>query len=188
MTLLRFVLTLAIALIGAGSAASQPAPDATDATAIKEFDGAIAEYLGLRNRLLTETSGPKPNSTAAQLTQASDALAAAIQRARRDARQGQIFSQQVSDVIKRRIVSLLQREDLAQVFSDIDDEPPTVKSPSMHLRFPAAAQMATMPPSLLAALPPLPAELEYRVVGTSLVLRDVSAALIIDFIPAAVPR
>ena len=48
--------------------------------------------------------------------------------------------------------------------------------------------MATMPPSLLAALPQLPKELEYRIIGKYLVLRDVDAALILDFIPAAVPR
>ncbi len=48
--------------------------------------------------------------------------------------------------------------------------------------------MATMPPSLLAALPELPKELEYRIVGNYLVLRDVDAALILDYIPAAVPR
>ena len=61
-------------------------------------------------------------------------------------------------------------------------------TPTVHLRFPVAAPMATMPPSLLAALPPLPKGLEYRIVGEYLVLRDVEAALIIDFIPAAIPR
>ena len=56
------------------------------------------------------------------------------------------------------------------------------------MRFPAAAPMATMPPSLLAVLPPLPKELEYRIIGNFLILRDVEAALILDVIPAAVPR
>ena len=62
------------------------------------------------------------------------------------------------------------------------------KNHFVGLPIPAAAQMATMPPSLLATLPRLPAALEYRVVGNTLVLRDVEAGLIIDFIPAAVPR
>jgi hypothetical protein len=57
-----------------------------------------------------------------------------------------------------------------------------------YLRFPAANEMATMPPSLLRALPPLPVELEYRLVGEHLVLRDVKAAMILDYIPNAVPR
>ena len=46
--------------------------------------------------------------------------------------------------------------------------------------------MATMPPSLLAVLPTLPKELEYRIIGKYLILRDVDAALILDVIPDAV--
>jgi hypothetical protein len=187
-TLLKWLVAAAAAGLLAWPAFAQPAPDRSEASALREFDAAIAGYLDLRRRLLAETSGPAANSTAAQITQASDALAAAIQRARRGARQGDIFSIPVSEVFKRRIAGILQREDLAQVFANIDDEPPTVKSPAIHLRFPGAAQMATMPPSLLAALPTLPEALEYRVVGNALVLRDAAAGLIIDLIPAAVPR
>ena len=91
-------------------------------------------------------------------------------------------------MVKRRVDDVVRRENLGPVLANIDDEEPTVKTPSIHLRFPAAAQMATMPPSLLAALPQLPKELEYRIIGNYLVLRDVDAALILDYIPAAVPR
>ena len=91
-------------------------------------------------------------------------------------------------VVKRRVDEVVQRDNLGPVLANIDDEEVTVKTPSVHLRFPAASQMATMPPSLLAALPQLPKELEYRIVGNYLVLRDVDAALILDYIPAAVPR
>jgi hypothetical protein len=94
----------------------------------------------------------------------------------------------VTVVVKRRVEEVIRRDHLEPVLANIDDEAPTVKTPSIHLRFPVASQMATMPPSLLAALPELPRELEYRIVGNYLVLRDVDAALILDYIPAAVPR
>jgi hypothetical protein len=42
--------------------------------------------------------------------------------------------------------------------------------------------------ALLWALPALPGELEYRIVGRDLVLWDEHAALIIDFIPNAFPE
>ena len=124
-----------------------------------------------------------------ELNRASDALAAAIQRARTGAREGNIFVVPVTVVVKRRVEDVVRRDHL-------EGDPgrtSTMKSrrsktPSIHLRFPAASQMATMPPSLLAALPELPKELEYRIVGNYLVLRDVDAALILDYIPAAVPR
>ena len=40
-----------------------------------------------------------------------------------------------------------------------------------------------MPPSLLLNLPKLPKELEYRFVDHELIVRDVAANLIVDFIP-----
>ena len=44
-----------------------------------------------------------------------------------------------------------------------------------------------MPPSLLMALPQLPRELDYRIVGRDLVLHDVNADLVVDIIPNALP-
>jgi hypothetical protein len=42
-----------------------------------------------------------------------------------------------------------------------------------------------MPPCLLNALPALPPELRYGFVGPHLVLWDVDAGLIVDFVPDA---
>ena len=44
-----------------------------------------------------------------------------------------------------------------------------------------------MPPSILLNLPALPHELDYRIVGRTLVLRDVGANLMVDYIPGAIP-
>jgi hypothetical protein len=183
-------------LVFALLAATVPAPagqlqkDAPgeEAAAIAKFDVAIADYMKLRERLRNEITGPVANSTAVELTHASDALAAAIQRARAGAREGNIFLVPISVAFKRRVEEVVRRDNLGPVLANVDDEEPTIKTPSIHLRFPAASQMATMPPSLLAALPELPKALEYRIVGNYLVLRDVDAALILDYIPAAVPR
>ena len=40
-------------------------------------------------------------------------------------------------------------------------------------------------PCVIAALPPLPPELQYRIVGDTLVLIDVHASLIVDLLPRA---
>lgn len=153
-----------------------------------QFQSAITDYMPLRNRLRTEVRGPVPASTAVGLNQASDALAAAIQRARTGARAGSIFRPSVALMLKNRVADVVTRDYLDSVLANIDDEETSAKTPTVHLRFPAASQMATMPPTLLAALPPLPKELEYRIVGSYLVLRDIDAALVLDYIPAAVPR
>jgi len=192
MSLTRIVaiaLLLTATTSGAARAGQRSTPNPVGETAaMTQFKAAITDYMALRNRLRSEIRGPVPASTAVELNQASDALAAAIQRARAGARAGSIFKVPVADMIKRRVGEVVTSDQLGPVLADIDDEDPTVRTPTVHLRFPAASQMATMPPSLLAALPELPKELEYRIVGTYLVLRDVDAALVLDYIPAAVPR
>jgi hypothetical protein len=173
-------LLLAVALSLLQATGGRPA----DAAAIEQFNAEIAKYMAVRSGLATEVAGPKPESSAAQLNSASDALAAAIRRRRPNAKPGSLFTPAIAEAIKRRV----RDADLGGALDDIDDEKQGVDHPSVYLRFPAAAQLATMPPSLLEVLPVLPKELEYRIVGNYLVLRDVDAALILDFIPAAVPR
>lgn len=193
MRLSCFALVFSIFAAGSGVAGSRAqAPKQTvpadETAAIAQFQMAIADYMKLRLRLRNEITGPIAGSTAVDLNRASDSLAVAIQRARSGAREGSIFMVPVSVVFKRRVDELVRHDNLGPILANIDDEAPTVKTPTVHLRFPSASQMATMPPSLLAALPELPKELEYRIVGNYLVLRDVDAALILDYIPAAVPR
>jgi hypothetical protein len=186
------LLALVMIMVGAPpQSVSGPQPGSSlpaDAAAIKQFDDAIAQYLALRQGLRSEVAGPVKDSTALQLNNASDALAGAIQRARVKARVGAIFSEPVAAAIKRRINDLMRTGKMSEVLAGIDDDGAASPAPTVHLRFPSSVQLATMPPSLLAVLPPLPRELEYRIVGRTLVLRDVDASLVLDYIPNAVPR
>ena len=186
------LLALAMMMVGLPpQSVSAPQPGSSppaDAAAIKEFDDAIAQYLALRQALRSEVPGPVKDSTAVQLNSASDALAGAIQRSRAKAQVGAIFSEPVAAAIKRRINELVRTGKLAAVLAGIDDDGAASPAPTVHLRLPSATQLATMPPSLLAVVPPLPRELEYRIVGRHLVLRDVDASLLLDYIPNAVPR
>jgi hypothetical protein len=175
---------LLLAALNPQTSAALPA----EAAAVKQFDQAIATYMALRNKLRTEVAGPVKDSTASQVNNASDALAGAIQRSRQDARVGTIFAAPVATMIKRRIADTVRDEHLATVLSKIDDDEQASLAPKVHLRLPVSAQMATMPPSLLKVLPVLPKELEYRILGKNLVIRDVDASLILDYIPLAVPR
>lgn len=159
-----------------------------DQAAFRAFTAAIAKYVALHQRIRTEVPGPTPNSTARELNDASDRLAAAIRRARPKARQGEFFDKEATRAIRQRISEALRAPGATLVIESIDDEAPETARPNIHLRFPEASALATMPPSLLGLLPPLPKELEYRIMGEYLVLRDVGASLVIDFIPGAVPR
>ena len=59
-------------------------------------------------------------------------------------------------------------------------------SPAIHGRWPPAVPIPTMLPRILAALPRLPAGLQYSFMNTALLLIDIDANLIIDFVPDAV--
>ena len=188
-----FLLAVSALLIVAEAVSSASAPQAAagppaELAEIKQFHDAIADYLALRNGLRKEVSGPVKDSTSVQLNNASDALAGAIQRARPNAEVGAIFSEPVATIIKRRIADAAGAEKLRKALADIDDEGAASSTPKVHLRLPVSEHLATMPPSLLVVLPQLPKELEYRILGRYLILRDVDASLILDYIPAAVPR
>ena len=177
-----------IAPLSLTSASTLQRPAAEESAAMKQFAVAIADYMALRGRLRGEVRGPVKDSSSIQLTDASDALAGAIERSRRGAHAGSMFSKPVATIIKRRIADAVRTEHLSSVLADIDDGGTSGPSPKVHLRLPVTAQLATMPSSLLKVLPTLPKELEYRIVGRYLVLRDVDASLILDYIPLAVSR
>lgn len=124
---------------------------------------------------------------AAEITEASDALARAVRRARGRARQGEFFDPAIAAAIRRLLEAALRTTDRAAVLALIHEEPPPVRRPAVHMRFPAGSILATSPAVLLQALPPLPRELEYRFIGRALVLRDIEAALIIDVLSPALP-
>lgn len=159
-----------------------------DSAAYRHLNEEIARYLAIHTNLRNEVPGPVPNSSARELNTASDMLANAIRRARPRGRQGDFFDADATRLIIERLRAALKSPNAAAALAGIDDERPAAVRPQIYLRFPAENEMATMPPSLLRALPPLPAELEYRLVREHLVLRDVKAAMILDYIPNAVPR
>jgi hypothetical protein len=57
----------------------------------------------------------------------------------------------------------------------------------VNAKYPKNLPLQSTPPTLLMNLPPLPKGLQYRIVGSTLVLYDVSSGLVADFIPNAVP-
>jgi hypothetical protein len=52
-------------------------------------------------------------------------------------------------------------------------------------RYPDGVPLTTMPPPILGALPKLPEHIEYRFIGHRLLLLDVHAQLIVDYMDEA---
>ncbi len=68
------------------------------------------------------------------------------------------------------------------------DENPQGVRVRVNERYPDTVPFASMPPQVLSMLPKLPLELEYRFIGERLILLDVHAHLIVDFIDNALPK
>jgi len=55
----------------------------------------------------------------------------------------------------------------------------------VNAMYPPDTPLPSTPPQVLRSLPKLPEQLEYRIVGKTLIIRDVEANIIVDFVPNA---
>ena len=154
---------------------------------LERFSRALETYLALRSRVTTEVPSLTVTVNPADIENTSNRLAAAITRGRGAAAAGEFFGPPVDAELRRRLKDLASKMDLRAIVMPEDAEERSGGKVTVHARYPEGTPVSTMPPSVLAALPAIPATLEYRFVGRTLILRDVEAALILDFLPNAVP-
>jgi thiol-disulfide isomerase/thioredoxin len=91
-------------------------------------------------------------------------------------------------LVKRVIGEVLSGPDGKTIKSSIMDENPGVPKLAINERYPSSVPLSTMPPEVLAPLPKLEGELEYRFIGRRLILLDTEADIILDFTGEVVPR
>jgi hypothetical protein len=109
------------------------------------------------------------------------------QKIRPAARQGDLIPQAVATVIKRQVADLfngLKRPLLLDELAEQNEGQHAAVS-TIALNQHVAAPL--VPPLLLDALPALPAQLEYDFLGRTLILRDVDADVVVDYLPDALP-
>lgn len=160
----------------------------TDDEAVQQFQQAADEYVLMHRYLERHLPALTVTADAATLRQAIAAMAAAIRMARPDAQPGELFTPAVGDVLRYRIARSLQRQGLTpyDVRADQLADTGPVGAPALKVNGSFPWKLAAgMHPAVLQALPPLPPELQYRIVGNDLVLIDVHASLIVDILPYA---
>lgn len=173
-----------VALSMTGSAQPIGGSDA----AVQAFQQRVAAYVEVHRRL----EGPRPtleiSEDLREVHAAMEALARELRNARRRARQGDLFTPDVTGLFRTRIASCLPPGDMAALLAEHHEDLHGAR-PRLRVNggWPPNAPFGYVPPEMLAALPPLPSELQYRIVGRSLVLWDHHANLIVDFIRDAFP-
>lgn len=183
-------LVLAVAC-AATLGASAPVPvqeplEAERVAALHLFSQRVEDYAALHRRLegplppLTPTRETLKNYVARQL------LANAIRKARPGAKQGNIFEPRVAMVFRALISDALGGRDVEAFLAELNEEHPEMHGvrPVINEPLPRGTTHE-MPSMLLQVLPVLPEDVEYRIVDHDLVLWDIHANLIVDFIPGA---
>jgi hypothetical protein len=181
----KFALPAVLLFIGIVAAAAERVNE--HALRVQEFETRVAAYLKLHKQAAAEVSGLKPTQSPSAINQHEQDLAAAIRQIRRHAKRGDIFTSSISSEFHRLISLAMQGRAGVEIRDSFRRAEPVSLRLHVNDSYPVNVPLQSTPPTLLENLPPLPKELDYRVIGTDLVLRDVDANLIIDLIPHAIP-
>jgi hypothetical protein len=160
-----------------------------EAQVLASFHSRVQQYAELHRSL----EGPVPTLSRsddyAETKAAIAALGATLRTARKSARQGDIFTPDIESWFRSKIAECLEGCNTDDLLATLNEENPPglVLTPQVNAQWPDEASLGPMPPALLAALPRLPEELQYRFMNRDLVLWDVHANLVVDFITKAMP-
>jgi hypothetical protein len=171
------LLTLIPGVAGAGQGS-----DPVSHTFLQRVDG----YVALHRRLEAPLPPQEVTSDVGLLFASRLALAAAIRAERADARQGEIFTPAVAEYFRIAIAEALREHGIYDLLATVEEENVVHVPAQVNGAYPAGRPISTMPPCVLAVLPALPEELEYRFVGADLILWDAHAGLIVDFVTGAI--
>jgi hypothetical protein len=172
---------------GCKEAERDRAANPTD-TLFADFTKRVDSYITLRERLTDSIGDLDPTKSQAEITARATALGNAIIASRSQAKQGDIFTPELAAFLATLIKQEYSRRP-APVIETRDDQQEELPNfePQVNQIYPTTYPLATFPPALLPLLPPLPEEVEYRIVRDNLILRDIEANVILDFMPRAVP-
>jgi hypothetical protein len=180
---------IVIAWVWAQKAAAQTAVN-PDAALMQKFEMGVAEYLKLhKSAEATLPALRKPTESPEKIQHHKHELRKAILDRRAGVVQGNIFSPEIGAEF-RRLIGIAYQADAQHIRESLLHAEPGTRQlrVRVNMEYPDNMPLQSMPPSLLLNLPALPPELEYRIVGRDLVLRDIEANLIVDKVTGVIPE
>lgn len=164
-------------------------PQALEERTLASFDQRVSRYVTLHRRLERSLPPEQMFDDPEDMYAAAEALRQALIDARPNARPGSIFTPAVARLLTDRVEEALHGQTLtpadALAATSLGHRP-GMPAPEVNQQV-AWEYGSAVWPAVLAALPPLPVELEYRFVERMLVLVDVHAELVVDLIEDALP-
>ena len=180
------VIGAVMVLLSGATATAQPQYPESDE--VRQFVAATRDYAWMHRRIESAIGPVEINADINRIHRAVVQLADAIRAERFEARRGDLFTPALGIELRWRIADALAAHGYTpadvRAAEAADGTDPSLASLTVNGAFPWVYASAVFP-CVLEALPGLPPELQYRIVGNTLVLIDVHASLIIDLLPAA---
>jgi len=159
-----------------------------DERALKEFADRVQAYAKLHQEQEALLPPLEPTAQQAKIVAHQRALASKIRASRLKSKEGDIFTLPISQQFLRLTLAAFQGTSGRHARATIEHgEPVKLFRIRVNDTYPEGVPLTTVPPPLLINLPQLPEEVEYRIINRDLILLDVKANLIVDFIRKAIP-
>jgi hypothetical protein len=157
-----------------------------NAAVMADFQKRVEEYVGQLRKLEATLPKLSKQTDPKEIDAHQRALAKLVQDARKAAKPGAILTPAMQRVVRTLLRPIFSGKEGAQIKAEIlDKEDKSAVRLVVNGRYPDEVPISTMPPQVLAGLPKLPPELEYRFIRNSLILFDNHAHVIVDFMDRA---
>jgi Calcineurin-like phosphoesterase len=135
-------------------------------------------------------TGAAPNAEAGLRARQNTLADALSTKLRSNAMQGDLFVPGAAATIRRDVMQVFNgvRHDLLMDALAEQNDTGKAASPAPPIMINQHIDAPRVPPLLLDSLPPLPKQLEYDFVGRTLLLRDVDADVVVDFLADTLPE
>ncbi len=191
------IAVLALTIVGLTTGKGQVADPTAKATmsaqerqTVAEFQRTAKAYLAIQHNAPADAH-LKRTTDVQDIEKRRQELKRIIREARPIAKQGDVFTQPIAALIRKLLADAMSGPDGATLRQSLQHAEPVVAAealkisvngdyPNLH-----GQPLQSAPGSLLQHLPLLPKGLEYRLVGSTLVLRDTEANIVADYLPNA---
>jgi len=152
------------------------------------FEARLKDYIAVHRKIEAALPHLSKSSTPQEIDKNQRAFLTQLAAERSEAKRGDFFTPPMEGLVRRTLEAVMAGPDGKTIKASIMDENPGVPKLVLNERYPSSVPLSTMPPEVLAPLPKLKGELEYRFLGPRLILLDTEADIILDFTGEVLPR
>jgi hypothetical protein len=181
-------LALGLAVLDAAQTAPPAPPRPPDFTVqvwgstVADFTARVNRYVALRAAAAVGSPPLVVTDHQDEITRAEVELARRIRQARGGrGERGDFFTSEISQAFRRALADVIDDKTREVIM----DDNPGAFTRRVGIRYPKTRSYSTVPANVLALLPVLPVDMEYRFLGRHLILLDVRSNVIVDLMRCA---